>query len=65
MARLLRRLLHLASAIVFLDTVFFAAIVPLLPTYAADFDLVQDRRRACSPPPTRPGRSSARCPAAG
>jgi MFS family permease len=39
MARVLRRLLYLASAIVFLDTVFFAAIVPLLPTYAADFDL--------------------------
>jgi MFS family permease len=35
----LRRLLLLASSIVFLDTVFFAAIVPLLPTYAADFDL--------------------------
>ena len=39
MARLLRRLLLLASSIVFLDTVFFAAIVPLLPTYAAEFDL--------------------------
>ena len=36
---MLRRLLFLASSIVFLDTVFFAAIVPLLPTYAADFDL--------------------------
>jgi MFS family permease len=35
----LRRLLFLASSIVFLDTVFFAAIVPLLPSYAADFDL--------------------------
>ena len=35
----LRRLLFLASSIVFLDTVFFAAIVPLLPTYAAEFDL--------------------------
>ena len=34
-----RRLLFLASSIVFLDTVFFAAIVPLLPTYAAEFDL--------------------------
>jgi MFS family permease len=34
-----RRLLLLASAIVFTDTVFYAAIVPLLPTYAADFDL--------------------------
>src|SRR4051812_10213959 len=33
----MRRLLYLASAIVFLDTVFYAAIVPLLPTYAADF----------------------------
>ena len=39
MPRVLRRLLFLASSIVFLDTVFFAAIVPLLPTYAADFDL--------------------------
>src|SRR3954449_9466004 len=35
----MRRLLYLASAIVFLDTVFYAAIVPLLPTYAADFGL--------------------------
>ena len=39
MPRVLRRLLFLASSIVFLDTVFFAAIVPLLPTYAAEFDL--------------------------
>jgi MFS family permease len=37
----LRRLLLLASSIVFLDTVFFAAIVPLLPTYAAEFDLTK------------------------
>ena len=36
---MLRRLLFLASSIVFLDTVFFAAIVPLLPTYAAEFGL--------------------------
>ncbi len=35
----MRRLLVLASAIVFTDTIFYAAIVPLLPTYAADFDL--------------------------
>jgi MFS family permease len=35
----MRRLLLLASAIVFTDTIFYAAIVPLLPTYAADFDL--------------------------
>lgn len=38
---MLRRLLFLSSSIVFLDTVFFAAIVPLLPTYAADFDLTK------------------------
>ena len=38
---MLRRLLFLASSIVFLDTVFFAAIVPLLPTYAAEFDLTK------------------------
>ena len=38
---MLRRLLFLASSIVFLDTVFFAAIVPLLPTYAADFELTK------------------------
>jgi MFS family permease len=37
----MRRLLALASAIVFLDTVFYAAIVPLLPTYAADFHLTK------------------------
>ena len=36
---MLRRLLYLTSAIVFLDTVFYAAIVPLLPTYADEFDL--------------------------
>ena len=35
----MRRLLFLASAIVFTDTIFYAAIVPLLPTYAAEFDL--------------------------
>jgi MFS family permease len=37
----LRRLLLLASSIVFLDTVFFAAIVPLLPTYVDDFGLTK------------------------
>ena len=36
---MLRRLLYLASAIVFLDTVFFAAIVPLLPAYVVEFAL--------------------------
>ena len=36
-----RRLLILASSIVFLDTVFFAAIVPLLPTYAEEFGLTK------------------------
>jgi MFS family permease len=34
-----RRLLLLASAIVFVDTVFYAAITPLLPRYVEDFEL--------------------------
>jgi MFS family permease len=34
-----RRLLLLASAIVFVDTAFFAAVVPLLPALADEFDL--------------------------
>jgi len=34
-----RRLLLLASAIVFVDTVFYAAITPLLPRYVEEFDL--------------------------
>jgi MFS family permease len=35
----MRRLLLLVSAIVFTDTMFFAAITPLLPTYVDDFGL--------------------------
>ena len=35
----MRRLLVLASAIVFVDTMFFAAVAPLLPRLADDFDL--------------------------
>jgi MFS family permease len=35
----LRRLLLLASAIVFIDAMFFAAIVPLLPQFAEEFGL--------------------------
>ena len=35
----MRRLLALASAIVFIDAMFFAAIVPLLPTYVEEFGL--------------------------
>jgi MFS family permease len=35
----LRRLLLLASAIVFVDAMFFAAIVPLLPKFADEFGL--------------------------
>ncbi len=35
----MRRLLILASAIVFVDTMFFAAIVPLLPGLSDQFDL--------------------------
>ena len=35
----MRRLLILASAIVFVDTMFFAAVVPLLPRLADEFEL--------------------------
>ena len=35
----MRRLLILASTIVFVDTMFFAAVVPLLPTLSDEFDL--------------------------
>ena len=35
----MRRLLILASLVVFVDTLFFAAIVPLLPGLADEFDL--------------------------
>ena len=35
----MRRLLLLVGAIVFVDTVFFAALTPLLPRYADDLDL--------------------------
>ena len=35
----MRRLLLLASAVVFVDTAFYAAITPLLPRYAADLEL--------------------------
>jgi MFS family permease len=35
----MRRLLLLASAVVFVDTAFYAAITPLLPTYTEDLDL--------------------------
>ena len=35
----MRRLLVLTGAVVFLDTLFFSAIAPLLPRYADEFDL--------------------------
>ena len=35
----MRRLLTLASAMVFFDVVFFSAIAPLLPDYVADLGL--------------------------
>jgi MFS family permease len=34
-----RRLLLLVGAVIFVDTMFFAALTPLLPTYAEDLDL--------------------------
>ena len=35
----MRRLLVLASAVVFLDVMFFTAITPLLPAYSDDLGL--------------------------
>ncbi|MGH3474311.1 MAG: MFS transporter [Aeromicrobium sp.] len=35
----MRRLLFLATAVVFVDTMFFAAVVPLLPGLSEEFDL--------------------------
>src|SRR5262245_4353611 len=35
----MRKLLLLASTMIFLDVVFFSAIAPLLPEYADDLDL--------------------------
>ena len=37
----MRRLLYLASAIVFVDAMFFAAIVPLLPEFKDELDLTK------------------------
>src|SRR4029079_2386221 len=37
----MRRLLVLTSAVVFLDTLFFSAIAPLLPHYAEEFGLTK------------------------
>src|SRR5436190_23172443 len=37
----MRRLLILTGAVVFLDTLFFSAIAPLLPRYAHDFGLTK------------------------
>ena len=37
----MRRVLFLTGAIVFVDTLFFAALTPLLPQYADRFDLTK------------------------
>ena len=39
----MRRLLLLASAVVFVDTVFYAAITPLLPTYVEQLDITKSQ----------------------
>ena len=35
----MRRLLLLVGGVVFVDTMFFVALTPLLPDYAEDYDL--------------------------
>ncbi len=58
----MRRLVLLASAIVLVDTLFYSVVAPLLPHYSDELGL-SEAPRASSPPPTRPGRCWARCPA--
>ena len=43
----MRRLFLLVSAVVLVDTMFFAAVAPLLPHYSDELGPLQDRRRAC------------------
>ena len=54
----MRRLLLLVGAIVFVDTMFFAALTPLLPQYAEELGLSK-AGAACSPRRTRSAPSSA------
>ena len=59
-----RRLVALIGAIVLVDTLLYAALAPLLPALEHEFGLRRPGP-ACSSPPTRSARCSARCPAAG
>ena len=54
-----RRVLYLVGAIVFVDTMFFAALTPLLPQYAAEFGIGKTGGGCCRPP-IRRARSSGR-----
>ncbi len=54
----MRGLLLLTSAVVLVDTIFFAALTPLLPT-SRTRSTSASRAPACSPPRTLPARSSA------
>ena len=49
----MRRLLFLASAIVFVDTAFFAAITPLLPRYVDELGISKTAAGPARRPPTR------------
>ena len=62
--RSVRRLALLVGAIVLVDTMFYAAITPLLPSWPTSSGSARTAP-ACWPAPTRPGRCSAPCPAAG
>src|ERR1700750_1460081 len=57
----MRRLLVLASAMVFLDLTFFTAIAPLLPEYVDDLHM-STAQAGIPPPPYAPGTLAAALP---
>ena len=64
-ARAVRRLALLVGAIVLVDTMFYAAITPLLPELADELDLGKNGAGVLAGVLRGRARSSARCPAAG
>ena len=61
----MRRLFWLVAAVVLVDTMFFAAVAPLLPQYADDFGLSKTGSRGAFRGLSRRARSPVRCPPAG
>ena len=57
----MRRLVALVGAVVLVDTMFYAAITPLLPELVRPTSALGKTAPGCSPAPTRSARCSARC----